>query len=149
MEKLHQAVSDEKDESTVIGKAAEVQISEAGKKLLEDDLDPLKKMCQTDFMAEEKHDRCPGRTDGNADHLRHAKCRRHQRGTGTGKEVEGHVLGRFAGAVNFKFEIQQKKRPYSCGRFPFSPPKNGVIFAFVLAREESLNKRKLIDFGIS
>ena len=86
-QKLHQAASGEKDESTVIGKAAEVQISEAGRKLLEDDLDPLKKMCQTDFMAEEKHDRCPGRTDGNADHLRHAKCRRHQRGTGTGKEA--------------------------------------------------------------
>ena len=51
-QKLHQAASGEKDESTVIGKAAEVQISEAGRKLLEDDLDPLKKMCQTDFMTE-------------------------------------------------------------------------------------------------
>ena len=51
-QKLQQAASGEKDESTVIGKAAEVQISEAGRKLLEDDLDPLKKMGQTDFMTE-------------------------------------------------------------------------------------------------
>lgn len=51
-QKLQQAASGEKDESTVIGKAAEVQISEAGRKLLAEDLDPLRKMGQTDFMTE-------------------------------------------------------------------------------------------------
>ena len=51
-QKLQQAASEEKDEGTVVGKAAEVQISEAGRKLLEEDLDPLKKMGQTDFMTE-------------------------------------------------------------------------------------------------
>ena len=51
-QKLQQAASGEKDEDTVVGKAAEVQISEAGRKLLAEDLDPLRKMGQTDFMTE-------------------------------------------------------------------------------------------------
>ena len=42
----------EKDDDTVIGKAAEVQISAAGRKLSEEALDPLRKMGQTDFMTE-------------------------------------------------------------------------------------------------
>ena len=39
-------------EDTVIGKAAEVCISKAGRKLSEDALDPLKRLSQTDFMTD-------------------------------------------------------------------------------------------------
>lgn len=39
-------------EDSVIGKAAEVQISKEGRKMYEDAHDPLTKMTQTDFMTE-------------------------------------------------------------------------------------------------
>ncbi len=42
----------ENDGETVVGKAAEVQISQAGRRLSEEALDPLRKMGQTDFMTE-------------------------------------------------------------------------------------------------
>lgn len=42
----------ENDGKTVVGKAAEVQISQAGRRLSEEALDPLRKMGQTDFMTE-------------------------------------------------------------------------------------------------
>ena len=51
-ETIWQRMQQNNAEDSVIGKAAEVQISKEGRKMYEDAHDPLTKMTQTDFMTE-------------------------------------------------------------------------------------------------